>query len=89
MSTKTLHDPAGGVSEWWFFENLAEVLGVQTNYAAETRVRRAMQKADGELLRRISFDTEGGAVGIYAKTEADLRAVAAINNESAACAHTR
>jgi hypothetical protein len=41
-------------------------------------VRRVLKKLAPEVLRRIDFDTEAGGVGIYAKTEADIRTVATI-----------
>jgi hypothetical protein len=66
------------MQEWSIYDDLADVLDVETNYAAEQQVRRLMKKIAPEVLRRIDFDTEAGGVGIYAKTEADIRAVATI-----------
>ncbi len=74
----TIHRPSPGVRQWSIFEDLTEVIGGNTNYAAEARLRRALSASNAELLRRLSFDTESGAVGIYADAEADIRAVAGI-----------
>jgi hypothetical protein len=74
----TIRHPGGGIQEWSIYDDLAYALEVETNYAAEQQVRRLMKKIAPEVLRRIDFDTEAGGVGIYAKTEADIRAVATI-----------
>jgi hypothetical protein len=63
---------------WYARANLTERLGVDTNYDAEQIVREAVTRRDGELARRLSFDTEASAVTISAVDEADLHAVAAI-----------
>jgi hypothetical protein len=59
-------------------------LGVGTNHDAEERVRAALGTEEPGLLRRLSFDTEAGAVTIQGREEADLRAAAAINRLAAA-----
>jgi hypothetical protein len=63
---------------WYARADLTERLGVDTNYDAEQIVREAVTRRDGELARRLSFDTEASAVTISAVDEADLHAVAAI-----------
>lgn len=74
----TVHRPSPGVRQWSIFEDLTEVVGGSTNYAAEARVRSAVKSSNAQLMSRLSFDTEAGAVGIYADSEADIRAVADI-----------
>ncbi|MGI8959536.1 MAG: hypothetical protein ACR2IV_07225 [Bryobacteraceae bacterium] len=74
----TIRRPGAGLQVWSIYDDLASALNVETNYAAEQQVRRVLKKLAPELLSRIDFDTEGGGVGIYAKAEADIRAVAAI-----------
>jgi hypothetical protein len=63
---------------WCLRADLTERLGVDTNYDAEEVVREAVMGRDRELARRLSFDTEAGAVEISAADQADLHAVAAI-----------
>jgi Leucine-rich repeat (LRR) protein len=74
----TIRHPGGGMQDWSIYDDLAGALKVETNYAAEQQIRRVMKKIAPDLLRRIDFDTEAGGVGIYAKTEADIRTVASI-----------
>ena len=77
----TIQRPGEGVKYWSIFESLAERLKVATNYAAESLVKREVKKRDPDLARRLDWDTEGGAVGIVAVAESDIRAVARIVNE--------
>jgi hypothetical protein len=74
----TIRHPGGGSNVWSIYDDLAGALNVETNYAAEQQVRRVLKKLAPEVLRRIDFDTEADGVGIYAKTEADIRTVATI-----------
>lgn len=68
--------PVGGLERWSIFQSLADLLGTDTNHDAATRVRGELRRRDGALLKRLEFDSEAGAVGIYATTEADIRSVA-------------
>jgi predicted molibdopterin-dependent oxidoreductase YjgC len=77
----TLRRPGGGLQQWSIFQSLAPALGVPTNYDAERRIRREVKARAPEVAKRLEWDTEGGAVGIYAGTEEDIRAVAEIINE--------
>jgi hypothetical protein len=63
---------------WYLRGDLTERLGVDTNYDAEKAVRKAVTSRDRELVRRLSFDTEAGAVEISAADQADLHTVATI-----------
>jgi hypothetical protein len=65
---------------WSIFESLAELLNVSTNYAAESLIKREIKKRHPDLAKRLHWDTEGGAVGISADAEADIRSVAEIIN---------
>ncbi len=76
----SIHPPVKGVAQWWIFDSFADALRVSTNYAAEKRIRSEIRKADPALLKRVEWDTEAGAVGIYTNAEADIRAVAEILN---------
>ena len=80
----TIQKPGAGLEQWSIFEDLASLLGVTTNYAAETRIRREVRKRNPELARRLEWDTEAGAVGCYGNNEADIRIVAEIVNQLAA-----
>jgi hypothetical protein len=77
----TIQRPGAGLVKWSIFQDLASHLRVSTNYAAESRVKHEVRKRNSELARRLDWDTEAGAVGCYAKDEADIRAVAHILNE--------
>jgi len=78
------YDPPGaGVETWSVFQSLADLLGTSTNADAERLIRAAVRDRDPGLLRRIEFDTEAGAVGIYSTSEEDIQAVARIVGELA------
>jgi hypothetical protein len=77
----TLQRPGGGLQQWSIFQSMAPSLGLPTNYDAERRIRREVGKRTPELAKRLEWDSEGGAVGIYAAKENDIRAVAEIINE--------
>jgi hypothetical protein len=56
-------------------------LGLATNYAAESLIKREVKKRDPGLAKRLVWDTEAGAVAVYADSEPDIRAVADIAND--------
>ena len=73
------YDPPGqGIERWSIFQSLADLLGAPTNHAAESRIRAELRRSEPELLRRVEFDSEAGAVGIYAQDEADIRQLAEV-----------
>ena len=75
-----IYPPGDGINEGSIFDSFAQLLHTSTNYAAEKLIRTEVRKSDPALLKRLDWDTEAGAVGIYAKDEKDIRAVAdAIN----------
>jgi hypothetical protein len=76
----TINRPGDGIDQWWIFDSLADVLRTATNYAAEKKIRSAVKRQDRALAARLEWDTEAGAVGIYAAGEADIRGVAEIIN---------
>jgi hypothetical protein len=76
-----IHPPGPGIEDWWIRENLAATLGVETNYDAERLLLGEL--ADAALRRRLTFDTESGAVSVAARDERDIRAVAAAINRLA------
>jgi hypothetical protein len=73
--------PGEGIEKWSIFDNLAQALRVSTNYAAEQLLRREIKRTSPELLERLDWDTEAGAIGVYAETEKDIRSVAEILNK--------
>jgi hypothetical protein len=77
----TIHRPGDGIDQWWIFESYAERLKTSTNYAAEKLIQSAVKKHDARLGSRLEWDTEAGAVGIYAADEEDIRAVARVINQ--------
>jgi hypothetical protein len=77
----TIQRPGEGLKVWSIFESLAELLNVSTNYAAECLIKKDVKKRSPDLARRLHWDTEGGAVGISAYAEADIRSVAEIINQ--------
>ncbi len=77
----TLQRPGFGLQQWSIFQSLAPALGLPTNYDAERCIKSNVKKRDRELAKRLEWDTEAGALGIYAAKEEDIRAVAEIINE--------
>jgi hypothetical protein len=77
----TIHRPGDGIDQWWIFASFADGLKTATNYDAEKRIRAAVKKHDARLASRLDWDTEAGAVGIYAAEEKDIRAVATVINQ--------
>ncbi len=63
---------------WYLRADLTDRLRVETNFDAEGMVREAVTGRSDHLGRRLSFDTEAGAVEISAADLVDLRAVAAV-----------
>lgn len=68
--------PSEGLPGWSIFQDLHAVLGTETNDGAERRIRAEMRRRDPQLLARLRFDSESGAVGLYAESESEIRAVA-------------
>ena len=81
LGSVIIQKPGEGLKQWSIFQSLAPALNLQTNYAAESRVKKELSKRDPALAKRLEWDTEAGAVGIYAATESDIRSVAAIVND--------
>ena len=77
----TIQKPGEGLTQWSIFESLAERLNLSTNYAAESKIKREVKRRNPEVAKRLDWDTEAGAVGIYADAEADIRVVAEIVND--------
>jgi hypothetical protein len=77
----TIQRPGEGLKQWSIFESLASGLNLATNYAAESRIKKEIKKRNPDLAKRLSWDTEGGAVAVYADSEADIRVVADIAND--------
>lgn len=69
------------MEQWSIFESLAPGLNLATNYAAEGLIRKEVKKRNSELAKRLVWDTEAGAVAVYADSESDIRAVAEIIND--------
>jgi hypothetical protein len=68
--------PIEGIDRWWIYQDVHDLLGTPTNDAAERLLRRRLKETDPSLLKRLEFDSESGAIGIYAVAEDDIRAVA-------------
>ena len=67
--------PIEGIPRWSIFQDVSDLLGASTNDGAERALRRALRGRDPELLARLQFDSESGAMGVYAASEEDIRAV--------------
>jgi hypothetical protein len=76
----TIRRPGEGLKQWAIFQSFAGAIGSQTNYSAEARIKSEIKKRDAALAKRLEWDTEADAVGIYAEAEADIRAAAATIN---------
>ena len=77
----SIQRPGEGLEQWSIFQSLAPGLKAATNYAAESRIKKEVRKRNPELARRLDWDTEAGAVGVYAGSEADIREVADVIND--------
>jgi hypothetical protein len=73
--------PGEGLKQWSIFESLAPGLNLATNYAAESLLKKEVKRRNPDLAKRLSWDTEGGAMAVYADGEPDIRAVAEIIND--------
>jgi len=76
----TIRRPGEGLKQWAIFQSFAGAIGSETNYSAEARIKSEIKKRDAGLAKRLEWDTEADAVGIYADAEADIRAAAAAIN---------
>jgi hypothetical protein len=76
----TFRRPGEGLRQWSIFQSFAGAIGSHTNYSAEARIKAEIKKRDAGLAKRLDWDTEADAVGIYAEAEADIRAAAAAIN---------
>jgi hypothetical protein len=64
---------------WWsIFQDIAGLLGVETNDEAEARVIAALYAEAPEVAERAEFDTEADAFGVRCDEEADIRLIAAL-----------
>ena len=77
----TIQRPGEGLEQWSIFESLAPGLRLATNYAAEGLIKKEVKKKIPELSKKLDWDTEAGAVAVYADSESDIRAVADIIND--------
>lgn len=68
--------PAPGIDHWTIYQDVTTLLGTPTNDDAERRVRAHLRRSDPALLKRLEFDSESGAIAIYASAEADIRGAA-------------
>jgi hypothetical protein len=81
----TIQRPGEGLKQWSIFESLAPGLNLATNYAAEGLIKKEMKRTNPEIAKRLVWDTEAGAVAVYADSESDIRAVAEIINNLLPC----
>jgi hypothetical protein len=72
---------------WQIFQDLTRILRRGTNDVAEDRLRATIESDDPRLAERLRWDSEAEAVGVYAMTEADIRAVAAVIIRLSSSAH--
>jgi hypothetical protein len=77
----TVRKPGRGLDQWSIFQSLAPALKLKTNYDAEATIKRELRKRNPDLAKRLDWDTEAGAMGVYANTEADIKEVAELINE--------
>jgi hypothetical protein len=73
----TLLDLTAEGHGWSLFQDLTGLLGTETNYDAEDRIRGIIEMNDPVLAKGLEFDTEADNVSIVAKTRDDILGVAA------------
>jgi hypothetical protein len=78
-----IHPPSREIGDWWFLQDLTAALGTDTNTEAEARLQHMIGRRSHDLLARLRFDSEAGAVGVAADSEADIREVAELIAELA------
>jgi len=62
---------------WCLFQDLTGLLGTETNYDAEERIRAIIEQNDPLLAKALDYDTEADNVSITAKSREDILGVAA------------
>jgi tetratricopeptide (TPR) repeat protein len=73
----TLIDLTTDGQGWSLFQDLTGLLGTETNYDAEERIRAILEENDPLLARALGYDTEADNVSINAKSRDDILGVAA------------
>jgi hypothetical protein len=73
----TLIDLTSAGQGWSLFQDLTGLLGAETNYDAEERIRAIIEQNDPLLAKAVEYDTEADNVSISAKNRDDILAVAA------------
>ena len=63
---------------WSIFQDLTDLLNVENNFVADTKIRQTIKGQDADLLHRLKFDPDADFVSITAKTEADIQRVAQV-----------
>jgi hypothetical protein len=53
--------------EWTLFRDLASVLGVRDNYEAEVVIRREVNRSAPDVVTKLEFDSESGAVSVTSR----------------------
>jgi hypothetical protein len=62
---------------WSLFQDLTGLLGTETNYDAEERIRKVIEQNDPVLAKALEYDTEADNVSINAKGREDILGAAA------------
>jgi hypothetical protein len=73
----TLLDLTAEGHGWSLFQDMTGLLGTETNYAAEERIRAIIEQNDPLLANALDYDTEADNVSIVARTREDILGVAA------------
>ena len=73
----TLLDLTSAAQGWSLFQDLTGLLGTETNYDAEDRIRAIIELNDPLLAKRLEYDTEADNVSIIARSREDILGVAA------------
>jgi hypothetical protein len=61
---------------WSVIQDLTGLLGVEDNFAADRKIRRAIRQQAPELFHRLEFDPDADFVSIIARDETDIRQAA-------------
>lgn len=61
---------------WTIFGDLRRIVGGQSNYSVEGRVKKALRKKEPTLLKRIEFDSERDAFSARTVSKSDIDVVA-------------
>jgi hypothetical protein len=75
VSEGNAHAPKRIGQEWILFRDLAAALGVNDNYDAEAVIKKELNRTAPDVLSKLAFDSEAGAVSVASRDRDAIEAV--------------